>query len=449
MNKEHQEILELVIQQWCGAEPETYGPSTRLEELWRRNHQAQYVPYHPNGVDLLLAYLRRHFSISPLTFILLKDENIQTVGDLYEALSTNEVSGDRNVVYNNWYSVQTDGRGSGTGGGYSIGSTKRKGGAAKGGGKGAAGKGGAKRGSKAGIKGRAKKGGVTKGGATGTGRILPRKRKAPSAPVRFTAYYYTEIKPEVWYTLLAYAHVPKAERAVESDSRRRMDQDAGSLKKSGSATTANIKRGAEIVVVPEMPGCVFNPPRASFLWLEDWHRAEFRMKAGAGRGSFKAGEAVNGSVSFYVGPVLVGEVKIWAHFSDEAGPDEADRPDASATADPYQAVFVSYSHEDALIVEELERAYSALGIKYLRDVRVLRSGEEWNPALLKKIDEADIFQLCWSSAARRSRYVKQEWRHALGLERSNFIRPTYWQQPIPKPPKELAHVHFAFLNLKG
>jgi hypothetical protein len=39
-----------------------------------------------------------------------------------------------------------------------------------------------------------------------------------------------------------------------------------------------IARGAEIVVVPELPGCHFNPPRASFLWLEDWHRAEFRVQ---------------------------------------------------------------------------------------------------------------------------------------------------------------------------
>ena len=51
--------------------------------------------------------------------------------------------------------------------------------------------------------------------------------------------------------------------------------------------------------------------------------------------------------------------------------------------------------------------------KGLRDVEILRSGEEWSPAPLQKIDEADIFQLCWSQTASDSQYVKREWQHAL------------------------------------
>jgi hypothetical protein len=102
-----------------------------------------------------------------------------------------------------------------------------------------------------------------------------------------------------------------------------------------------------------------------------------------------------------------------------------------------------------LIVEELEKAYAVLGIQYMRDVKILRSGEQWNQALLDKIDEADIFQLCWSKAAKRSRYVEQEWRYALALALPNFIRPTYWQQPLPKPPTELASLHFAYYQLRS
>ena len=95
----------------------------------------------------------------------------------------------------------------------------------------------------------------------------------------------------------------------------------------------------------------------------------------------------------------------------------------------------------------LEKAYKALGNEYLRDVNTLRSGEEWNPALLKLIDESEIFQLLWSEAARQSPYVRQEWQHALGLSRRQFIRPVYWKKPMPSRPPELSAIHFAYVNL--
>jgi TIR domain len=98
------------------------------------------------------------------------------------------------------------------------------------------------------------------------------------------------------------------------------------------------------------------------------------------------------------------------------------------------------------VVDKLEKAYLALGMTHLRDLRVLRSGEHWNGRLLKKIEEADIFQLCWSKTAKRSRYVKREWRHALQQERPNFIRPVYWERPMPVPPRELKTIHFAYLD---
>jgi TIR domain-containing protein len=78
----------------------------------------------------------------------------------------------------------------------------------------------------------------------------------------------------------------------------------------------------------------------------------------------------------------------------------------------------------------------ASGDRYLRDVRDLRSGEEWEPRLLEMIEHADIFQLFWSSNSMRSRFVRREWEHALGLGRPDFIRPTYWENPFPESPAD-------------
>jgi hypothetical protein len=260
--------------------------------------------------------------------------------------------------------------------------------------------------------------------------------------VRFTTYTPAAVRPETWATLLAYCHLPSAAEAVEKDRKGRL---GGSPSRSEGASLQAIARGTEITVVPEVTGARFNPPRASFLWLEDWYRAEFRFQATPL--SSGAPEArLSGWVSFYVGPVLVGETPIGFRVSPQADSGEA-KPAEPSTASPYQAIFVSYSHLDTVIVEQLERAYKALGNSYLRDVEMLRSGQEWNPALLEKIDEADIFQLCWSKSAGASRYVKQEWQHALARGKPSFIRPLYWEKPMPEPPPELAAIHFSYYEV--
>jgi hypothetical protein len=264
--------------------------------------------------------------------------------------------------------------------------------------------------------------------------------------IQFTAYHPIEVKPNHWYMLLAYVHVMNAQNAVHEDSQFRLGKSSKEYRKKHGNATSAIARGTEIVVVPELPGCRFNPPRSSVLWLEDWHRIEFRMQASEGLPGFELDAAINGRLSFYVGPILVAEIRLWAHLSNEADAVREDSATIAGTANPYQAVFVSYSHKDTQIVQELERAYVALGMHYLRDVHILRSGEKWNPALLRKIDEADIFQLCWSHNAKQSRYVEQEWRHALELQRQSFIRPVYWEDPMPAPPEELMDIHFAPLQ---
>jgi hypothetical protein len=282
--------------------------------------------------------------------------------------------------------------------------------------------------------------------APGAPTPVPLEKEAgPSAPVEFTVYHPQELRPQVWKTLLVYVHVQKAQFAVEADSRERLEPGVP-VGQRRSAATQEIKRGAPIAVVPYLPGCLFNPPSQTLLWLEDWHRAEFRVQAAPDQPGFELGSAVNGLVSFYVGTVLVGDVKIWALLSDKEEVTASSPQTASAR--PYQAIFVSYSHKDTEIVTRIGRAYEALGMDFLRDQKVLRSGEEWNPQLLSLIEKADIFQLYWSEAAKSSRYVKEEWHHALAQKRENFLRPLYWKKPMPQPPRELGKLHFAYCPLE-
>jgi hypothetical protein len=123
---------------------------------------------------------------------------------------------------------------------------------------------------------------------------------------------------------------------------------------------------------------------------------------------------------------------------------------ASSSASPYQSVFACYSAEDIAIVERVRQSYRALGINFITDPG-LRGGNDWQQEIERLIASADIFQLFWSQSAAASPLVEREWRYALKLVEDgskpanfNFIRPVYWEQPLPPVPDELRHLHFAY-----
>jgi hypothetical protein len=121
----------------------------------------------------------------------------------------------------------------------------------------------------------------------------------------------------------------------------------------------------------------------------------------------------------------------------------------------FRQIFAAYSHQDRVIVDQVEELGVALGDRYLRDCRDLRAGEIWNDRVQELISEADIFQLFWSWAAMRSKYVRQEWEYALSLGRADFVRPTYWEEPLPSdsaqdlPPECLHRLHFQRIYVYG
>lgn len=193
-----------------------------------------------------------------------------------------------------------------------------------------------------------------------------------------------------------------------------------------------VPREGEITLLPVVPGIEFNPARRTFCWLEDVHREEFSLRAAA----TADGTTARGRLMVYLGAILLAEIDLTIRV------DSADHESAAAThfhADtkrPYRKIFASYSHRDVEIVRQYEALVGSLGDRYLRDVRDLRAGEKWDLRLLGLIEKADIFQLFWSTNSMRSCFVRREWEHALALGRPNFIRPTYWENPLPESPAD-------------
>jgi len=259
--------------------------------------------------------------------------------------------------------------------------------------------------------------------------------------VNFSAFYPKEVTVEKWYTLLVYTYIPSVMETVREDARKFQDE-IGEMRETKPATSTQLARGTEVTIVPTCEGVKFNPERVTFQWLEDQHRAHFRLQAGAAL----AGMAGNAQVTVYVGPLIVGTLKMGMLFNEtEAGPGPVRSEEVNAKMYRQDDIFVSYSHRDTDIVHNFKQAYEAIGHNVLVDFETLRSGQYWNAELMRMIERADIFQLFWSENSSKSEYCRQEWQYALGLKRGEgFIRPVYWREPLPAPPAELSAIHFDF-----
>lgn len=124
------------------------------------------------------------------------------------------------------------------------------------------------------------------------------------------------------------------------------------------------------------------------------------------------------------------------------------------TSTLYQRIFVSYSRQDREITERYKLAQIALGNEAFIDVDDLRAGENWKAGLARAIDVVDVFQLFWSRNSANSEYCRFEWNYALEFrcpdsKCEGFVRPVYWEKPMPDPPPELSHVNFKYVPFDG
>ncbi len=267
---------------------------------------------------------------------------------------------------------------------------------------------------------------------------------APSEPILFSSYTPKEAAPNIWLSLYGYVYKQSAAPQVSIDVGVLLGDKAGDFRELEQPAIAPVEAGALITATPNLPGFQFNPPSASIILLEDWHRFDFKLRATTA----PVNQAANGSITFSVEGVIVADIPISIFVSPQAQSRSSGAPSGrlSPGVSPYRAVFCSYSHKDTAIVERVERAIKLLGYTYLRDATTLRSGENWNDALMKMIDQADIFQLFWSSNSSKSKYVQQEWEYALKNKgtKANFIRPVYWEEPLPSVPDALGMLHFEY-----
>lgn len=264
----------------------------------------------------------------------------------------------------------------------------------------------------------------------------------------FTAGYPGSALPEQWYSLLIYLHLAD----LEAEARALLDKRAAALQMKPStfsqAATSKLRRGTILRLEPRAEGIEFNPPVHEVIWYEDIQEVSFRLRIKADA----AGKFLSGGVGIHAEGVVIAllPLVIRALMPGEA-PSETQQSIRSART--FERVFASYSTQDSAIVNACVAAYQALGIYVYIDKEVLRSssGQGFWPILKECIRRSDVLQLYWSQAARESKYVEDEWRYAYSLlstKGDHFIHPVTWEREMPKPPPELAHRHFARLDLE-
>jgi len=269
------------------------------------------------------------------------------------------------------------------------------------------------------------------------GIVMPPKPE----PVQFSAYALREMIPNSWQPLRAYVFKQSASAAVSADAKQELGDKFNDYRPVERPSTTTIAEGALITATPTLDGFQFNPPTAQAAFYDAFERFDFKLRATTA----PLDQASNGRITFSVEGVIVADVPLSIYVS-ETIPAHTTVETVPTTSPIYQKIFCSYSRQDIQLVEHIETAYKALGMDFLRDLETLKSGQDWAAMLPQLIEKADIFQLFWSQAASESAAVRKEWTFALSLHReaSAFIRPVYWQMPMPPVPPELGAINFAY-----
>jgi serine/threonine protein kinase len=284
-----------------------------------------------------------------------------------------------------------------------------------------------------------------------------RRLTAPSLGqnVQFSVYRPKTIQPQQWQTMLAFAHLsdrpasaaehePDPVQEVGRQARHFLGANASEYKAITREGERPVPSEGELTFVPDVPGIEFNPRSRTFIWEETVHREVFRLRASAELD----GQRAEGRLTVFLGAIILAEVPLIFCVDSSYTPDAQTEEHEPATARPYRKIFASYSRKDSWIVGGLKTYAQALGDEYIRKHARLRAGEEWSDHIESLIEEADVFQLFWSSNSMHSPIVRREWECALSLRRPSFIRPCYWESPLPAcpekdlPPEELRRLHF-------
>ncbi len=255
---------------------------------------------------------------------------------------------------------------------------------------------------------------------------------------KVTAAYPQIIVPNEWRTMNIFIYLSAFKDVVQREVEKLRFCENVDYGATSYQLPRSLPDGCKITISLSSDTIRVNPSELVIMWHEPYNRLSFRISPYP---ECPIDTSATLNVDILVDDLLVASMKLPIAVCIEADI----VPTQVSDAQWYENIFASYARKDVDFVRYLKERYAALGLDMFIDLDDLRSGVKWRPALFEKIDRSDLFQLFWSKTASKSKYVTSEWKRALEVSVSKgkrFIRPIYWEVPMPAVPKQLSDINF-------
>src|SRR5262245_13425105 len=95
-------------------------------------------------------------------------------------------------------------------------------------------------------------------------------------------------------------------------------------------------------------------------------------------------------------------------------------------------IFVSYSSDDARLIDGLVRLMGLTGRRVFVDKNSIEPGAEWETALREAVSSSQQMVLLWCCHSRESKWVAAEIQQAVG-ESKSIVPVLLCAEPVPQP----------------
>ncbi len=295
----------------------------------------------------------------------------------------------------------------------------------------------------------------------------PEKKVQPEAPAttaHFSAFYPREAEVNQRYSAVIYAHAEAMLEQIKQDAERFKEEIGGTVPPPRTTKQSkSLQHGSKITVLLESEELDFEPELLTKTWHGDWTRFNFEFRP--------SNEFVDETAFVRASIMVLGfeiakikfaieiverkaQAQVMPMIMDEPTNPFAQAKMQSTTTSGYDKIFISYSRKDKFIAEAFKVIQEAAGNDVFFDVDDIRTGADWKAAIAEAIDNADYMQVFWSENSASSEWCGYEWDYALNYrcKETNcreFIRPVWWNAPMPTPPDNLGHLNFKRMDLKA
>jgi hypothetical protein len=249
----------------------------------------------------------------------------------------------------------------------------------------------------------------------------------------------SSVSPGREILLQAFTHIPE-----DADKARQLaeEHDDAATRRGFTTLDTHIKRGAYLTFDLSLAQATVQESTQHLCWGGKTAYVGFFARIDSQAKGFLKGRLIVSQDGIPIGRIQFGvktvDIKEEPSLASELTGD----------AKRYEKAFVSYASKDRTEVIKRVQMLDRLRIGYFQDVFSLKPGARWAQEIYRHIDSADLFLLFWSSAARRSKWVKRELDYAVARKRgiqeaSPEIMPVIIEgPPPPPPPKGYEHLHF-------